>query len=313
MLGRAPEFQTVLRAMRIVSATDATVLITGESGTGKELLARALFENSPRRDKPFVTVNCAALPAQLAESELFGHRKGSFTGASSDGIGKMQAANGGTLFLDEIGELPLAIQAKLLRFLETGECQPVGQPMSQRVNVRIIAATNRDLSQSVKEGSFRSDLFYRLYVVPLELPPLRERPGDIPLMMKGLTDELARQYGLPAPRYSKAAMKLLNSYPWPGNVRELKNFCERMLILFAGRLIEPTNLPQEYQQQTPASTVPLSAGFELPDQGIRMEELEVSLIEQALSKTAGNRSRAARMLGLTRDTLLYRMKKYAIA
>ena len=157
MLGRAPEFQTVLRAMRIVSATDATVLVTGESGTGKELLARALYENSPRRGKPFVTVNCAALPAQLAESELFGHRKGAFTGASSDGVGKMQAANGGTLFLDEIGELSLAVQAKLLRFLETGECQPVGQPMSQRVDVRVIAATNRDLSQAVKEGSFRSD------------------------------------------------------------------------------------------------------------------------------------------------------------
>jgi DNA-binding NtrC family response regulator len=313
MLGRAPEFQTVLRAMRIVSATDATVLITGESGTGKELLARALYENSPRREKPFVTVNCAALPVQLAESELFGHRKGAFTGASSDGVGKMQAANGGTLFLDEIGELSLSVQAKLLRFLETGECQPVGQPLSQRVDVRVIAATNRDLSQAVQEGSFRSDLFYRLYVVPLELPPLRERPGDISLLMQGLTEKLAAQYGLPAPRYSKAAVKLLNSYLWPGNVRELKNFCERMLILFAGRLIEPTNLPPEYRQQSLPVSAGTSSSFELPDQGIRMEELEVSLIEQAPSKTAGNRSRAARLLGLSRDTLLYRMKKYAIA
>lgn len=312
MLGRAPEFQTVLRAMRIVSATDATVLITGESGTGKELLARALYENSSRRGKPFVTVNCAALPAQLAESELFGHRKGAFTGASSDGVGKMQAANGGTLFLDEIGELSLAVQAKLLRFLETGECQPVGQPMSQRVDVRVIAATNRDLSQAVKEGSFRSDLFYRLYVVPLELPPLRERAGDIPHLMKGLTEELAAQYGLASPRYSKAAMKLLNAYDWPGNVRELKNFCERMLILFSGREIEPTNLPREYLQTSTISE-PVGSGFELPEQGIRMEELEVSLIEQALNKAAGNRSRAARLLGLTRDTLLYRMKKYAIS
>jgi DNA-binding NtrC family response regulator len=312
MLGQAPEFQSVLRAMRIVSATDATVLVTGESGTGKELLARALYRNSHRRDKPFVAVNCAALPEQLAESELFGHRKGAFTGASSDGIGKLQAANGGTLFLDEIGELPLTVQAKLLRFLETGECQPVGQPLNQKVDVRIIAATNRDLSQGVKEGSFRSDLYYRLYVVPLELPPLRDRPGDISLLMKGLTDELASRYGMQPPRYSKATVKLLNSYGWPGNIRELKNFCERMLILFSGRLIEPTNLPAEFHQQCFANA-PVTDGFELPDQGIRMEELEVSLIEQALSKTAGNRSRAARLLGLSRDTLLYRMKKYAIA
>jgi transcriptional regulator with GAF, ATPase, and Fis domain len=256
-------------------------------------------------------VNCAALPVQLAESELFGHRKGAFTGASSDGIGKLQAANGGTLFLDEIGELSLAVQAKLLRFLETGECQPIGQALNQKVDVRIIAATNRDLSLAVKEGSFRSDLYYRLYVVPLELPPLRDRPGDIPLLMKGLTDGLAKQYGMQPPRYSKATVKLLNSYSWPGNVRELKNFCERMLILFSGRLIEPTNLPTEFQQQYSAKT-PVTDGFELPDQGIRMQELEVSLIEQALSKTAGNRSRAARLLGLSRDTLLYRMKKYAI-
>ncbi len=312
MLGQAPEFQSILRAMRIVSATDATVLITGESGTGKELLAQALYENSRRRDKPFVTVNCAALPVQLAESELFGHRRGAFTGASSDGTGKMQAADGGTLFLDEVGELPLAVQAKLLRFLETGECQPVGQPMSQRVDTRIIVATNRNLSQAVKEGTFRSDLYYRLYVVPLELPPLRERPGDIPLLMKGLTDKLSTQYGLLSPRYSKATMKVLNGYSWPGNVRELKNFCERMLILFAGRSIEPSNLPVEFRQQQ-RTTARVSDGFELPDQGIRMEELEVSLIEQALNKTAGNRSRAARLLGLSRDTLLYRMKKYAIA
>jgi DNA-binding NtrC family response regulator len=311
MLGQAPEFQSVLRAMRIVSVTNATVLVTGESGTGKELLARALYRNSHRRDKPFVAVNCAALPVQLAESELFGHRKGAFTGASSDGIGKLQAANGGTLFLDEISELSLAVQAKLLRFLETGECQPIGQALNQKVDVRIIAATNRDLSLAVKEGSFRSDLYYRLYVVPLELPPLRDRPGDIPLLMKGLTDGLAKQYGMQPPRYSKATVKLLNSYSWPGNVRELKNFCERMLILFSGRLIEPTNLPTEFQQQYSAKT-PVTDGFELPDQGIRMQELEVSLIEQALSKTAGNRSRAARLLGLSRDTLLYRMKKYAI-
>lgn len=313
MLGQAPEFQSVLRAMRIVSATEATVLVTGESGTGKELLARALYEGSRRRDKPFVAVNCAALPVQLAESELFGHRKGAYTGASSDGTGKVRAAHGGTLFLDEIGELPMAVQAKLLRFLETGECQPVGQPISQRVDVRIIAATNRDLSQAVEEGRFRNDLYYRLYVVPLELPPLRERPGDIPLLLKGLTEELALQYKLQPPQYSKGVHKILNSYHWPGNVRELRNFAERMLILFSGRVVESGNLPREFRQPPAGPREPFSSGFELPDQGIRMDELEASLIEQALLRTAGNRSRAARLLGLSRDTLLYRMKKYAIA
>ncbi|MEW8347389.1 MAG: sigma-54 factor interaction domain-containing protein, partial [Candidatus Thiodiazotropha taylori] len=187
MIGKAPEFQTLLRAMRIVSATDATVLVTGESGTGKELLAQALHDNSRRCNKPFVTVNCAALPTQLAESELFGHRKGAYTGATSDSMGKVQAAQGGTLFLDEIGELPLSVQAKLLRFLETGECQMVGRANNQRVDVRIIAATNRDLSKSLDEGTFRSDLYYRLNVVPLELPPLRERAGDMELLLNGLT------------------------------------------------------------------------------------------------------------------------------
>ncbi|MES9832955.1 MAG: sigma-54 dependent transcriptional regulator [Candidatus Thiodiazotropha sp. LLP2] len=311
MLGKAPEFQTLLRAMRIVSATDATVLVTGESGTGKELLAQALHENSRRYDKPFITVNCAALPIQLAESELFGHRKGAYTGATSDSIGKVQAAQGGTLFLDEIGELPLAVQAKLLRFLETGECQMVGRATNQRVNVRVIAATNRDLSKSLNEETFRSDLYYRLNVVPLELPPLRERAGDVDLLLNGLTVELSKNYNLRAPIYSKQVLKLLNSYPWPGNVRELKNFAERMLILFSGRKVEIENLPNEFRK-TPKHTESTDGLFVLPEQGLSMDQLEADLIEQALSKALGNRSKAARLLGLTRDTLLYRMKKYAI-
>jgi DNA-binding NtrC family response regulator len=311
MLGKAPEFQSLLRAMRIVSATDATVLVTGESGTGKELLAQALHQNSHRRDKPFITVNCAALPTQLAESELFGHRKGAFTGATNDSIGKIQAASGGTLFLDEIGELPLAVQAKLLRFLETGECQTVGRVTNQCVDVRVIAATNRDLSQLIDIGGFRRDLYYRLYVVPLEIPPLRERPGDVGLLLTGLTSELASNYKLRPPIYSKSVLKLLNSYHWPGNVRELKNFAERMLILFSGRKVEVDNLPQELRA-TPSQQTSAKGHFQLPDQGLNMDELEASLIEQALIKTFGNRSKAARMLGLSRDTLLYRMKKYTI-
>jgi DNA-binding NtrC family response regulator len=311
MLGKAPEFQTLLRAMRIVSATDATVLVTGESGTGKELLAQALHTNSRRREMPFITVNCAALPTQLAESELFGHRKGAYTGATSDSIGKVQAAQGGTLFLDEIGELPMAVQAKLLRFLETGECQMVGRANNQGVDVRIVAATNRDLSKSLGDGTFRSDLYYRLNVVPLELPPLRERSGDVELLLSGLTAELAKRYNLNAPSYSKQVIKLLNGYPWPGNVRELKNFAERMLILFSGKRVDIDNLPRELRT-SPKHPVIGEGQFVLPDQGLSMDKLEADLIEQALSKALGNRSKAARLLGLTRDTLLYRMKKYAI-
>jgi DNA-binding NtrC family response regulator len=311
MLGMAPEFQSLLRAMRIVSATDATVLISGESGTGKELLAQALHQNSHRRDKTFITVNCAALPTQLAESELFGHRKGAFTGASSDSVGKVQAANGGTIFLDEIGELPLAVQAKLLRFLETGECQTVGLAHNRHVDVRVVAATNRDLNQLIDEGGFRRDLYYRLHVVPLEVPPLRQRPGDVNLLLTGLTAELAANYRLRPPTYSKAVLKLLNGYHWPGNVRELKNFSERMLILFSGRKVQPENLPQEFRA-TPSHNTHSNGRFLLPEQGLNMDELEASLIEQALVKAFGNRSKAARMLGLSRDTLLYRMKKYAI-
>jgi DNA-binding NtrC family response regulator len=312
MLGKAPEFQTLIRAMRIVSATDATVLVTGESGTGKELLAQAIHENSHRHQKPFITVNCAALPTQLAESELFGHRKGSFTGATADNLGKVQAAHGGTLFLDEIGELPIPVQAKLLRFLETGECQTVGHARSQKMDVRVIAATNRDLALSLDDGSFRSDLYYRLNVVPLELPPLRERNGDVELLLNGLTSQLSASYKLCPPVYSKSVLKLLNSYAWPGNVRELKNLAERMLILFSGKRIEIENLPSEFRA-LPRQKASLGDGqFVLPDQGISMDQLEANLIQQALMKTLGNRSKAARLLGLTRDTLLYRMKKYAI-
>ncbi|MEN8177887.1 MAG: sigma-54 dependent transcriptional regulator [Pseudomonadota bacterium] len=311
MLGRAPEFLSVLRAMKIVSATDATVLVTGESGTGKELLAKALHRYSRREEKPFVTVNCAALPEHLAESELFGHRKGAYTGAVQDEQGRVQAAHGGTLFLDEVGELPLAVQAKLLRFLETGECQQLGQPLTKRVDVRVLAATNRDLGKAVEEGTFRRDLYYRLYVVPLELPPLRVRNGDVGLMLTGLTRELSAEYDLAPPRYSNNALKQLNRYQWPGNVRELKNLCERMLILFSGRQVEVENLPLEIRQaKTEIKTV--VGGFMLPEMGLSLDDLEADLIRQALSKALGNRSKAARLLGLSRDTLLYRIKKYAI-
>lgn len=309
LLGDSPEFNSVIRSAQIIAATDVTVLVQGESGTGKELMAEALHRASPRRDNPFVAINCAALPEQLVESELFGHRKGAFTGAVENQPGRIQTAEGGTLFLDEIGELPLSIQAKLLRFLESGECQAVGEKSPRRVNVRVIAATNRDLYRQVRQGLFREDLYYRLNVVPLELPPLRQRRGDVPLLLKSLTNRLATQYGLEAPRYSGKALTRLEGYAWPGNIRELRNFCERMVVLLSGRTIEPENLPLEItRQQSTASSGP----FTLPDSGISLEELEQEMIRQALERTRGNRSRAARLLGLTRDTLLYRIKKYAL-
>jgi transcriptional regulator with PAS, ATPase and Fis domain len=309
LLGESPEFLAAVRSAQVAAATDVTVLLLGESGTGKEMLAQAMHEGSRRADKPFVAINCAALPEALAESELFGHAKGAFTGAVSAASGRIRAAEGGTLFLDEVGELPLAIQAKLLRFLETGEVQPVGETATRRVDVRVIAATHRDLYQEAQSGRFRADLYYRLNVIPLELPPLRERTGDIPLLLSAFTSQLSRQHGLDRPLYQAATLALLERYPWPGNVRELRNLCERMVILFSGRRVTPENLPYEIRAE---GRVAADNNFVLPNSGIRLEELEQTMIRQALERTHGNRSRAARLLGLTRDTLLYRLKKYAI-
>ncbi len=309
IIGQSPELQATLRAAAITAATDVTILIQGESGSGKELLAHEIHRQSRRHNAEFVTINCAALPENLAESELFGHRKGAFTGAIGDQVGRVQAANGGTLFLDEVGELPLSIQAKLLRFLESGECQPVGQPRVESVDARIIAATNRDLYAAVQNGTFREDLYYRLNVVPLELPPLRERGKDIELLVSRLTSLLAMQHRLDTPRYSVTALEIMQAYAWPGNVRELRNVCERLLILFSGKTIQPENLPAELHHKDVGKG---ANKFVLPESGIHLENLEVSMIQQALDKTRGNQSKAARLLGLTRGTLIYRMKKYAL-
>ncbi len=306
LIGEAPALQALLRAARLVAATDVSVLILGESGTGKELLARYLHQHSPRRDRPLISINCAALPENLAESELFGHRKGAFTGAHTDQPGRICAAEGGTLFLDEVGELPLGVQAKLLRFLEDGEIQPLGDTRSRRVDVRILAATNRDLHAQVAEGRFREDLLYRLSVVPLELPPLRERREDILPLMEYYLAWFARHHCLPAPTLKHGARRRLRDYAWPGNVRELRNFCERLVILLPGHELGADNLPLE------TAPVRRHNGYTLPDEGVVLDHLEADLIRQALNKSGGNRSRAARLLGLTRDTLLYRMKKYAI-
>ncbi len=309
LLGHSAAFATVIRAAQIVALTDATVLILGESGTGKERLAHALHQHSRRAEQAFIPINCAALPEQLVESALFGHKRGAFTGATTHQTGRIQAAAGGTLFLDEIGELPLTVQAKLLRFLESGECQPIGSVQAEKVNTRIIAATNRDLYQMVQAKQFRADLYYRLNIVPLTLPALREREQDWELLLQQFTRELAAQHQCPPPIYDRSALKQLKRYTWPGNIRELRNFCERMVILDSGQHIAAEQLPAE-MLATPMAE--LNTEFVLPEQGLSLPELEKDLILQALQKTNGNRTQAARLLGLSRDTLLYRMKKHTI-
>lgn len=312
IIGKSPELETLVRTARVIAATDVTVLIKGETGTGKEILATAIQQESPRADKPFIVLNCAALPESLVESEIFGHKKGSFTGALTNKTGLFQAADGGTLFLDEINSLPLSIQSKLLRFLESGECMPVGATAPYQVNVRIIAATNACLTTMIENGLFRNDLFFRLNVVPLELPALHQRREDIKLLTDYFFNRFASSHELARPALSKPTLKTLTSYRWPGNVRELRNLCERLCILLPGRIIENENLPQEYT--TPARNIdPPVSSFTLPENGVQLDALEASIICQALIRTNGNRSKSARLLGISRDTLLYRIQKHGLA
>lgn len=295
----------MLRAARIVATSDVTVLISGETGTGKELLAHALHEGSPRSDQPLVSVNCAARPENTIESELFGFQTDPLSDRP-DQVGLVQQAGNGTLFLDEIGDLPADAQARLLQLLEHQEIQPVGAGQPRKVNVRIIAATHYPLYERVKAGAFRKDLYYRLAVVPLELPPLRERQGDIPLLAKHFVNTISAQHGLASPQFSKRALQHLERHDWQGNVRELRNLCERLCILLPGQTIQPTNLNLPERERNSES------GFRLPAGGIRLESLEKDAIHQALDLAGGNKSQAARLLGISRDTLLYRLKKYAL-
>jgi DNA-binding NtrC family response regulator len=306
IVGHSPALESMIRTAQIVAATDVHILIEGETGTGKELMAQALQKSSTRADKPFVIINCAALPAELIESLLFGHEKGAFTGATERKDGYVQKAQNGTLFLDEIGELPLSLQAKLLRFVENGECQRIGSHEAEIVDVRILAATHRNLLQCIKEGSFRQDLFYRLSVVTLRLPTLKERRGDIVELAKHFLTEAAKRNHTTASIFSHEALTQLKHYAWPGNIRELKNVCEHVSALLPGEIIEKDNLPLEIREHKNRN----QSGYTLPEHGIDMELLEIDLIKQALSHADGNKSKAAKLLGLSRDAFMYRLKKH---
>jgi two-component system NtrC family response regulator len=309
IVGSSSSLRAFLDDLLLAADSDATVLLFGESGTGKELAARAIHEGSPRRVGPFIVVNGAAIPESLVESELFGHRKGSFTGATEDRKGKFEAAGGGTIFLDEIGDLPLPAQARLLRVLQEGEVDKVGATAPVRVDVRVVAATRVALEARVREGSFREDLWYRLNVIPLRIPPLRERPGDVPLLVEHFLLKHAQRHGRPVPRVEPETLDRLERYDWPGNVRELENLLERLVVLGRSETIAAADLPEALRRDAPRFG---GARMDLPPSGIVLEDVERGLIEEALRRSGGNQSAAARFLGISRQTLIYRMKKFGL-
>ena len=314
IIGRSPRMQEVFRTVLTVAPLKTTVLITGESGTGKELIAKAIHYQSPRGRRPLVTLNCAAIPETLLESELFGHEKGSFTDAHAKKLGQFELAHEGSLFLDEIGEMGASTQAKLLRVLEHGEFLRVGGTKPVNVDVRIIAATNRDLGAAIKDGSFRPDLFYRLNVVTVHLPPLRERRDDLILLIRHFAQSKARDMGIPEKSFRPEAIDTLMRYHWPGNVRELENLIERLLVLCEGSTIGVDDLPDlvRRSEQDPG-TIKEQVLQGRKSLGDAVDEFEREIIIEALGSTDFNQTRAAEMLGTTRRILKYRMDKLGIA
>ncbi|MCM0084080.1 sigma-54 dependent transcriptional regulator [Geomonas sp. Red32] len=306
IVGTSRAMEGVFSVVRKVADTEATVLITGESGTGKELVARAIHSGSSRRSGPFVAVNCAAIPRDLLESELFGHLKGSFTGAIRDKDGRFQTAEGGTIFLDEVGELPIELQPKLLRVLQERVVEPVGATHPTKLDVRVVAATNADLERSIAEGRFREDLYYRLCVIPLKLPPLRNRVEDIPLLLRYFCGKL----GAERVTISKEALARLQAYPWPGNVRELENTVERLIIMREGDQIGLQDLPEKMLSAPAGGSA--EGVLRLPPEGYPLEQLEREAVLEALERNDWNQTAAARFLRIPRHTLIYRMEKYQI-
>jgi DNA-binding NtrC family response regulator len=311
IIGSSPKLQAVIERVKLVAPSRATLLIEGESGTGKELIAQAVHQSSPRARAPFIAVHCAALSENLLESELFGHERGAFTGANERRIGRFESSDTGTLFLDEIGEISASTQVKLLRFLETKSIERVGGSKPIDLDVRLIAATNRNLEEQVREGKFREDLFFRLNVVRITMPPLRERPEDIPLLLAHYLKMMADENGVPPMAIEPGAMRTLQSYPWPGNIRELRNFCENVVVLHRSASLNEYDLDPKYRGVAPPPTGTTSGGAASVPHGtdvsgagsLSIEENEKRLLREALIKTRGNRTKAAEIMGISRRTL----------
>ncbi len=316
MVGSSPAMKRALDIVDRVADSPSTILITGESGTGKELVAHRIHDLSSRRTQPLIKINIAAIPRDLIESELFGYEKGAFTGATQSKPGRFELADSGTLFLDEIGEVPIEIQVKLLRFLQEGDLERVGGTRTFRVDVRLIAATNRDLKKDIEAGKFREDLFYRLNVVPIELPPLRERLGDIPLLVDHFREKYNQRLGRKVEALEPGAIAALEHHVWPGNIRELENFMERLVLFSDGPLIREGDLPEELRVPVPGADSPKAAAPHLPPEGASLkdlvrgaaEALERELILKALQQTGGNVTQAAEKLRVSRKTLQTKMK-----
>lgn len=313
IVGKSKEMHRIAELVERVAQGNATVLLQGESGTGKEVIANAIHRQGPRADKPFMVINCAAIPDTLLESELFGFEAGAFTSAKSRKKGLLEVADGGTLFLDEISEMQTQMQAKILRVLETKTLRRVGGTSDIKVDVRFIAATNRDLRAAVRDGTFREDLYYRLGVVVIDLPPLRERMEDLELFATAFVDEFNRTMGKNITGISGEALRLMKGYRWPGNIRELRNVIERAMVLCDGGEIQPAHLPAELSASSMHPQMPAS----LPAEGVNLEDLvsqmELRLIKDALARTHGNQVEAAKLLSISRDQLRYRLQKYGLA
>jgi sigma-54 dependent transcriptional regulator, flagellar regulatory protein len=324
IIGTSPVMREVFKILAKVAPTDSTVLVSGESGTGKELLVRALHRNSPRAQEPFVPINCGAIPRELLESELFGHEKGAFTHAVRSRAGRFEMANGGTVFLDEIGEMDLSLQVKILRVLQEKEFERVGGSKTLKVDLRIVAATNRDLEAEVAKGGFREDLFYRLNVIPIHLPPLRERSDDIRLLADHFLRRFCEKKGRPMLAMPRETMDMLLAYRWPGNVRELENLIERMSILCEGQAILPEDLPEKIWKdvqkgEKPVRQVVQELSFMWPtiatlnEKGLNLKDfldsVEERLLLEALDRAGGVKNQAAEILGIKRTTLIEKLKK----
>lgn len=309
IVGKSKKMSQILDIVRKVTPTSATVLISGESGTGKELIAKAIHYNSPRKDKPFIAINCAAIPETLIESELFGYEPGAFTGANTRKIGLLESAQGGTIFLDEIAELPLTLQSKLLRVLQEKEVRRIGGKDTTKVDVRIIAATNKNLADEVQKSKFREDLYYRLKVVTVEIPPLRERKEDIPELARFFIDKYSREFGKRISSIDERALNALIEYNWPGNIRQLETVIERAIIICEGDKIMLKDIQDELKLKMPKSILHI----DIPDEGINYEEFERELLKKALQKSNYVIAKAARLLGMSYKTFWYRLEKFGLS